>query len=298
MPDSFEEIGNQARLVRTIELQAVLERTGCSTDALDQAKWHTPAGVISVTGQKFMNWTTRTGGGGAIDLVMQLRRCGFKTAVFWLCHNFPAADDQVSQESTCISQPPFALPKRDDTRVQQIRNYLRDNRCIPTDLIDFLIRSGKLYADDRANAVFLLLGKEKSVVGAELRGTWHSRWHGLAPGSRKDLGCFYVKTAGATKVVLCESAIDAISYFALQPNCLTLSTAGVNPNPGWLSILVEKGFDIYCGFDSDDSGDSLADRMIRRYPTVKRLRPPNKDWNEVLQSQSALYCLSCFKGQL
>jgi len=209
--------------------------------------------------------------------------------VFWLCHNFSASDDQVSQESTCISQPPFALPKRDDTRVQQISNYLRDNRCIPTDLIDFLIRSGKLYADDRANAVFLLLGKEKTVVGAELRGTWHSRWHGLAPGSRKDLGCFYVAAAGAAKVVLCESAIDAISYFALQPNCLALSTAGVNPNPGWLSILVEKGFDIYCGFDSDDSGDSVADRMIRRYPTVKRLRPHNKDWNEVLQSKSALH---------
>jgi len=249
MIDSFEEIANQARLVRAIALQAVLAQTGCSRDALDPAKWHTPAGVISVTRQKFMNWTTRTGGGGAIDLV----------------------------------------PKRDDSKVQQIRDYLSNHRCIPSELIDFLIRSGKLYADDRANAVFLLLGKEKRVVGAELRGTSQSRWHGLTPGSRKDLGCFYVKTAGATKVVLCESAIDAISYFALQPNCTALSTAGANPNPGWLSILVGKGFDIYCGFDSDDTGDALADQMIRRYPEVKRLRPPNKDWNEVLQSKSALH---------
>jgi len=266
-----------------------LQRTGCSTDALDKAKWHTPAGVISVTGQKFMNWTKRAGGGGAIDLVMQLRRCGFKTAVLWLSANFPAAAGQVSQESTCISQPAFALPKKDDTRVQQIRNYLSNDRCVPTDLTDFLIRCGKLYSDDRANAVFLLLGKEKTVVGAELRGTSQSKWHGLAPGSRKDLGCFSVAAAGAVKVVLCESAIDAISYFALQPNCTVLSTAGANPNPGWLSILVDKGFDIYCGFDSDDTGDSVADRMIRLYPTVKRLRPPGKDWNEVLQSRRTLH---------
>jgi len=289
MPDSFEEIGNKARLVRPIELQAVLERTGCSTDALDQAKWHTPAGVISVTGQKFMNWTKRAGGGGAIDLVIQLRRCDFKTAVFWLSANFPDYPIPAPETTACVPKQALALPKRDDTRVPQIKNYLRQQRCIPAELIDFLIHCGKLYADDRANAVFLLLGKEKTVVGAELRGTSHSRWYGLAPGSRKDLGCFSVAAAGATKVVLCESAIDAISYFALQPNCTALSTAGANPNPGWLSILIEKGFDIYCGFDSDDTGDSLADRMIRRYPTVKRLRPPNKDWNKVLQSKSALH---------
>ena len=266
-----------------------MERTGCSTDALDKAKWHTPAGVISVTGQKFMNWTQDTGGGGAIDLVMQLRRYDFKTAVFWLSANFPDYPIPAPETTACVPKQALALPKRDDTRVPQIKNYLRQQRCIPAELIDFLVRSTKLYADDRANAVFLLLGKEKTVVGAELRGTSHSRWHGLAPGSRKDLGYFSVAAAGAVKVVLCESAIDAISYFALQPNCTALSTAGANPNPGWLSILVNKGFDIYCGFDSDDTGDSVADRMIRLYPTVKRLRPPNKDWNEVLQSKSALH---------
>jgi hypothetical protein len=289
MLDSFEEIGNKARIVRAIELQAVLQRTGCSRDALDQAKWHTPAGVISVTGQKFMNWTKRAGGGGAIDLVMHLRRCDFKTAVFWLSNNFPDYPIPALEKTACIPKQALALPKRNDTRVPQIKNYLTQQRCIPAELIDFLIHCGKLYADDRANAVFLLLGKEKTVVGAELKGTWHSRWHGLAPGSRKDLGCFYVKSSNTRKVVLCESAIDAISYFALQPNCMALSTSGANLSPGWLSILIEKGFEIYCGFDSDETGDSLADRMIRLYPTVKRLRPPNKDWNEVLQSKSALY---------
>lgn len=289
MLDSFEEIGNKARLVRAITLQAVLERTGCSRDALDQTKWHTPEGVISVTGQKFMNWTQGAGGGGAIDLVMQLRRCDFKTAVFWLSHNFSHYPVTAPERTACVANKALVLPKRDDTRVPQIKNYLRQQRCIPAELIVFLIHSAKLYADDRANAVFLLLGKEKRIVGAELRGTSQSRWHGLAPGSRKDLGCFYVKKTGATKVVLCESAIDAISYFALQPNCIALSTSGANPNPAWLSILIEKGFEIYCGFDSDETGDYLANKMIHLYPTVKRLRPPEKDWNEVLQSKSALH---------
>ena len=35
--------------------------------------------------------------------------------------------------------------------------------------------------------------KRKKVVGAELRGINDLRRHGMTPGSRKDLGCFYVK---------------------------------------------------------------------------------------------------------
>ncbi len=56
-----------------------------------------------------------------------------------------------------------------------------------------------------------------------------------------------------------------------------------------LSILIRKGFDIYCGFDSDETGDSTANRMILLYPTVKRLRPNKHDWNEVLLSKSVLH---------
>jgi len=284
---TFEEIRNKANIVRNIELKAVLERTGCIKDSCDKAKWHTPEGVISVTGQKFMNWTEGKGGGGAIDLTMHLTGCDFKTAVFWLSDNFPDYYLQTSKESVPILNQAFPLPKRNDSRLQQIIKYLRDDRCIPARLIDFLVRSGNLYADSRANAVFLLLGKEKKVVGAELRGTTHLKRHGMATGSRKDLGCFFMKRSNAKKAILCESAIDAISCFALNPNCLALSTSGVNPNPAWLPLLIEKGFDIYCGFDSDDTGDSFANRMIYLYPIVKRLRPDKHDWNEHLRLKSA-----------
>lgn len=290
MPSTFEDIRRKADLVRDIELGAVLERTGSSQDGFDRAKWHTPQGVISVTRQKFMNWTQGTGGGGAIDLVMHLTGCDFKAAVFWLSDSFPdCAMHKHLGRMRSISKQALLLPGRDDSSLRQVRDYLRDDRCIPTRLIDSLVRSGKLYADKRANAVFLLLGKEKRAVGAELRGTTQSRWHGMAPGSRKDLGCFYLKSSNTKKAVLCESAIDAISYFALEPNCIALSTAGVNPNPAWLTKLIENGFSIYCGFDSDDAGDSLANRMIRLHPTVKRIRPTKHDWNEELQSKSALY---------
>jgi hypothetical protein len=170
-------------------------------------------------------------------------------------------------------------------------DYLRYDRYIPRELINVLVATGKLYADYRGNAVFLLPGKEKKVVGAELRGTGrvagiHFPWRGIAPGSRKHLGAFYVKSPKAKTMVICESAIDAISYFAIQPNCMAISTSGANPEPAWLVTFIRKGYQVYCGFDADRTGDKAANRMNQLYPMVKRLRPYKKDWNEVLKDLS------------
>ena len=297
-PDSFEEIGNKAAVVRAIELTAVLERMGCVADRLDKAKWHTPRGVISVTGPQFMNWSTGEGGGGAIDLALHLTcsdfsRSGctcfdFKTAVLWLSDTFSPTAGEPLQRTTSPPRHAFSAPRRNNAGLSRVMDYLRHDRCIPGELLDSLVESGKLYADRRANAVFLLLGKGKTIVGAELRGTTHLKWHGMSPGSRKDLGCFSVGAADAKKAVLCESAIDAVSCAVLYQDCIALSTSGAHPNPPWLSTLITKGLDVYCGFDADDTGDSHAHRMLRLHPTVKRLRSSKHDWNEVLQSRAAL----------
>jgi len=277
-----------ANLLRSIDCAAVLERSGCLIDTYDRAKWHTPVGVISITGQKFINWTHSTGGGGAIDLVMHLRQCDFKSALFWLDDNFPHRFLHPSGSSpTSDVHQPFSLPPRKDSLLPRVRNYLIVERNIPKRLVDDLIRSGTLYADCRGNAVFLLLGKENVAVGAELRGTTRLKWHGMARGSRKDSGCFSVGNHAGRIAVLCESAIDTISCCALHPTFMALSTSGANPNPAWLSRLMKKDYEIFCGFDSDDTGDSCADKMMRLYPTVKRIRPKNHDWNDTLRSASS-----------
>lgn len=281
----YDEIKNKANAVRDVDLGEVLKRTGAVQDKFDKAKWHTVKGVISTTGRKFMNWNRCVGGGGAIDLVMHLENLKFIDAVLWLWDTFLPHIIEASPKNNPRSKSMFTLPKRDNTHMQRVMNYLINDRCIPASLIQSLITSATLYADTRGNAVFLLLGKEKRVVGAELRGTTAQRWQGMSPGSRKDLGCFYVKNSSTRKVVLCESAIDAISYIALHPHYLAISTSGVNPNPPWLKFLINKGFEIYCGFDSDEPGDNVANKMIGLYPSVRRLRPCKKDWNEILMAK-------------
>src|SRR5207247_8019528 len=112
----------------------------------------------------------------------------------------------------------------------------------PGALIQIVLESRPPPAAGRANARLLPAGKENQPVGAELRGTGPLRWLGLAPGSRKNLGYFSLHPPGATVIILCESAIDAISCFLLYPTSWAISTAGARPNPRWLSALLAQGY--------------------------------------------------------
>jgi Protein of unknown function (DUF3991)/Toprim-like len=271
--------------LRSIPLEEVLRLSGARPDRCDRAKWHTARGVLSVSGAQFMNWSCAQGGGGAIDLVMHLHQVGFGPAIQWLGHRFggglrPPPDPLVPKGS-------LRLPPPAPAKLGRVRRYLLRERGLPPALIEPLIQAGLLYADRRANAVFLLLGKENQPVGAELRGTTVRPWHGLAPGSQKELGFFSVPAlAPPAAIILVESAIDAISCRALHPHHRCISTAGARPNPRWLTPFLDQGAALYCGFDADRTGEAMARAMMALHPAIQRLRPPHHDWNDVLRARS------------
>jgi len=275
--------GDRLDQLRRVPLPAVLRETGAQRDRYDKAKWHTPKGAISITGVKFMNWHRSLGGGGAIDLAMHLNDLDFKAAVAWLQRHFPIAPD--SEPSPAPRR--LTMPPPDPSQLSSVKRYLVHERAITPSLTDSLIACGKLYADRRGNAVFLLLGNAHTPVGAELRGTGPQPWRGMAPGSQKDLGYFSVQAPDATMVILCESAIDAISCLLLHPSSLCLSTSGARPRPRWLPALLSQRLAVYCGFDADATGDAMAAQMIAFHPSLRRLRPAQHDWNDILKSRSA-----------
>jgi hypothetical protein len=266
--------------LRRIPLTAVLRACGAQPDRYDKAKWYTREGTVSLTGTKFMNWHRSQGGGGAIDLAMHLNHLAFPAAVRWLELQFPIPPPAPPDGS---SPRPLSLPPPDPHQLPAVTRYLQQ-RAIPQSLRQPLVEAGQLYADRRANAVFLLRSRENQPVGAELRGTGPVRWRGLAPGSRTNLGYFSLDPPGATTIILCESAIDAISCFLLHPASRAISTAGARPTPRWLPALLAQGYLVYCGFDADDIGENLARQMMSLYPQVRRLRPCQHDWNDVLRS--------------
>lgn len=292
-----DDLRQRAAVVRELTLEAVLLLRGAVRDRHDKSKWHTEQGTLSVTGPKFMNWERGQGGGAAIDLVMHLANVDFRTAVAWLEQNLGICHLAVDQATTryhCSGKKPtvpegwchtLRLPVRDNRMLGRVTEYLTQRRHLPASLLDPLLESGTLYADSRSNAVFLLVaGTANPPVGAELRGTGPRVWRGMAPGTHKDSGYFWIGAKGSQEIVLCESAIDALSCYHMHPERICISTSGVRANPRWLGALIARNYAIHCGFDSDGPGDAAATQMIALHPRVTRLRPPAYDWNDALAS--------------
>ena len=109
-----------------------------------------------------MNWDLGFGGGGAIDLVMHLKRLDFKETVKWLWNYFPntgPAGNNLTQPNSKLKLPP-----ENSSYLQRVSRYLTNERKLSPDLVNSLIRSGSLYADSRGNAVFLLLGAKTKII--------------------------------------------------------------------------------------------------------------------------------------
>lgn len=280
----YREIRRLADRLRGIQPGEIIPLFGGVPHQYDKAKWNTAAGMISVTGMKFHNWNQDAGGGGAIDLVMHLGEMDFKSAVFWLRDHFHAANTLQSQLELQMQASGLRLPQESRSKWSQVLRYLTAQRHLPQTIIGSLCSRGTLYADRRGNAVFLHLSAENNQpTGAELRGTTATPWRGMAPGSRKALGYFSVGNPKSETVIVCESAIDAISCLTVHPLALCISTAGVNPHPAWLPEMLRKHRKICCGFDADAAGDLMAQKMIRRHPEILRLRPTKQDWNQQLK---------------
>jgi len=292
---------NHTNRLRAIPLPAVLLAVGAEADPHDKVRWHTAQGAISLTGCKFFNWNRDCGGGGAIDLVMHLHGLDFKAAVAWLSGRFPSylpacalpdcqrtrsdrPADRPAHPTTFTTAPHLELPTPDADMLSAVKHYLVADRKIIPAVVALLVRSGNLYADRHANAVFLLRGECGAPVGAELRGIGPLPWRGMAPGSRKNLGYFSIRDAVFRGITLCESAIDAVSCFLIHPHHWCISTAGARANPAWMPDIISLGIPVHCGFDADPTGDNMAEAMIQRYPAIKRLRPPQHDWNDSLNT--------------
>lgn len=289
---------HQADRLRAIPLPAVLAALGAALDRHDQSKWHTAAGVLSVNGAKFINWSRGQGGGGAIDLVMQVLDLRFAGALAWLERHCagalpppaPLSPAGLAEPARAATDEGWSPPSPHPRHLTRVQGYLTAQRGLAPGLIDRLVAAAVLYADARANAVFVLCAPDPCArpVGAELRGTGPQQWRGMAPGSRKDLGFFAVTPdplVAPAPVILCESAIDALSCSLLHPGHHCVSTSGARPNPAWLPRLLAHSPQIYCGFDADATGDLMAAEMLHCHPRIKRWRPSRHDWNDVLTSR-------------
>jgi C-terminal domain on Strawberry notch homologue/P-loop containing NTP hydrolase pore-1/Toprim-like/Protein of unknown function (DUF3991)/MutS domain I len=290
--------------VRDLDLESVAEQLGLQQDKHDKHKWRDESHIISINQGKFKDWVNDAGGGGAIDLVMHVQQSDFKTAVAWLAgRSFTPVAAMPMTEPPQAEARPLQLPEPNEENWLDVRNYLTITRGLPEDSVDHLHQQGLIYADKHQNAVFCRHQEQRSgelwtrgdVTGASLRGTQGESFHGLAPGSERDAGYFWLRsgTEEVKRVVLVESAIDAISLAVLEreksPNAMTvyLSTDGSGALPTEvLQQAIAQGGQVLVAFDADKAGEKMAWRVAAAVPGVKRMVPAvGKDWNDRLLAE-------------
>ncbi len=257
---------DEISVLRSTPLDTVARALGYQRSTRDKARWKRPGSIVSINGQKFFDHLTGTGGGGAIDLVIHAEGASFAGALMRL-------------ETIAGSRP---------SPWHTVRRWLIRHRGLNPGLVDACHARAIIKADAHTNAVFVTRNARRQHTGAEIVGTNPERpFRGMARGSRKNQGGFWLARRTPQSALLTESAVDllsACSIDSLGDIDLFISTAGIVASlPAWLNPFPLDT--VFCGYDADEAGDSAARRLMCNHPDfVKRRKPEGaKDWNDMIR---------------
>ncbi len=302
--DTMVSMRAAANAARDMPLQDVAETLGLEREQRDPSAWVDAQREhkLTIHGGQWFDHKAAKGGGGAIDLTMHILKTGFREAVAWLGFEMGHADTVRSVAAHAVAGAPqevtramrearpFTPPSRDDSALWRVRKYLR-GRFLPSSLVERMVDEGRLYADDRANAVFLALDAERRPRGAEVRGTGTEPFHGHATGSSRALPWGFDTGPNPRRLVFTESAIDAMSYAHLTgaTDARILSTGGAKPVvPAAVvpSIQAGRWEEVVVAYDNDKTGREMAEKLTaaleQEGAIVTRELPTSQDWNQDL----------------
>jgi hypothetical protein len=172
---------------------------------------------------------------------------------------------------------------------------LEKERGIPPFALRYWRFNGRIKADGHGNAVFPHFDAE-GVCGYELR---NSNFKGFASGGSKGL---WLSKTGASdrRLVICESAIDALSFAVLfSDGHARYGSIGGKLNPAQPELiraqiaLMPASSQVVAAMDGDEAGRQLADAIERAFCaadrpdlTFHRQEPVEyKDWNDQLRAK-------------
>ena len=179
--------------------------------------------------------------------------------------------------------------------------YLEHERGVPADVLLAPRFAGRMRIDSRGNTVFPHFDAA-GLCGYEIKNCGYS---GFAAGGQKGLWFSHAQPDDR-RLVLTESAIDALSYAALFADAedqTRYASLGGKPSSRQAALVqatvakLPAGAEIVAAFDADDAGRKLAE-MIReivagiaprmgRSDLIFETHLPadeGEDWNQVLQN--------------
>ena len=179
--------------------------------------------------------------------------------------------------------------------------YLEQERCVPAALLSSQRFAGRVRMDSHGNTVFPHFDAA-GLCGYEIK---NRGFTGFAAGGEKGLWLSHIR-ARDRRLVLAESAIDALSHAALFPDVedqTRYASLGGKPNSRQHRLVeatitrLPPGSEIVAAFDADSAGRLLVD-MVRvavacvtsrfgKTDWIFRTHLPieeGEDWNQVLQN--------------
>ena len=229
-------------------------------------------------------------GGNNIQFVQKFMGLDFISAVELLSNEkaIPFHSHSISK-----AEPPKnrEIILHESTDLSRTMHYLHDVRGLSIASLEKLTAEGRLSQEEKTgNAVFKIFDENGLLVGAEKVGTSNMRFKSFDKGAADGYG-FEIVSDKPANTYFFESAIDAISFADLhseQSDYRLVSMAGVKP-----SVVTEtmKRYaispeNIYLCTDNDKAGNEFAEKLIARYPIMKRVTPNGaKDWNDILQGR-------------
>ena len=197
-----------------------------------------------------------------------------------------------------ISNGFVAPQKRDGSR--HVRAYLIKKRCIPQELVNRLIDTGHIYESNLTYgegkilpmAVFPVCDADKKMVGAECVGTYYGRFKHTVANSNSLYGWSFcadiAEITPDTPIYFCESAIDAMSLYALRklPG-VYVSMDGLKDVTLISMTKCLGGRPVICT-DNDKGGNRFREKYTvgMGYDTLIPNELYGKDWNDELQKRA------------
>lgn len=146
--------------------------------------------------------------------------------------------------------------------------------------------SERIRSDERGNTVF----RHDDLIGLSGWEKKNQNFTGFSAGGKK--GFFACKTgippkAEPPRIVIAESAIDALSFYQLHPTpALYLSFGGeMSLDQHELLSHILKKYEsaaVITAVDSDNAGDTFTELIRSLRPDAARIKPKGKDFNQDL----------------
>lgn len=240
------------------------------------------------------------GGRNALNLVMHVNSQSFAEARGFLLDNFgteyvpqETEEKAILREAGEKPKAIFVMPEPNDDKLASVHHYLTEVRAIDAEIINQMIERGFIFANNFGSPVFVNKDEKGVVKGASWRATKGTK-RGDYTGSEKVNAWFYLGDPNsASKFVITESPIEAMSYYQLHRHSTDLSTTAIistatNSVPLSLVKLLERNAgenaELVIAYNNDSRGQDGALFLLEKIGQFGMLKHKAKFENGLIET--------------